>query len=158
VSHVLAYFLTWRCYGNWLHGDDRGSVDRFNNQLGAPLLPPDPARVEHTSSLLAHEPFSLSPDARAIVEQTIRRHSDIRGWTLLATNPRSTHVHTVVNCHQLVTPETAMNQFKVWCTRRLREARLARPDQKLWAEHGSTRWIDTDNSLAQAIDYVLNHQ
>jgi hypothetical protein len=28
----LAYLITFRCYGTWLHGDERGSVDRFRNQ------------------------------------------------------------------------------------------------------------------------------
>ena len=51
-----------------------------------------------------------------------------------------------------------MEQFKAWCTRRLREAGLAGAEQKVWTEHGSTRWIDSPNSLAQAIDYVLNQQ
>jgi hypothetical protein len=25
----LAYLITFRCYGTWLHGDKRGSIDRF---------------------------------------------------------------------------------------------------------------------------------
>ena len=28
MSDPLAYFITFTCYGNWLHGDERGSVDR----------------------------------------------------------------------------------------------------------------------------------
>jgi hypothetical protein len=31
----LAYFITFRAYGTWLHGDKRGSVDRHNNRYGA---------------------------------------------------------------------------------------------------------------------------
>ncbi len=28
----LAYLITFRSYGTWLHGDERGSVNRFRNQ------------------------------------------------------------------------------------------------------------------------------
>jgi len=38
----LAYLITFRAYGTWLHGDSRGSVDRFHNRYGAPLIAPNP--------------------------------------------------------------------------------------------------------------------
>ena len=38
----MDYFLTFRTYGTWLHGDERGSVDRKHNQFGEPLLLPSP--------------------------------------------------------------------------------------------------------------------
>ena len=28
----LAYFISFRTYGTWLHGDERGSIDRFHNR------------------------------------------------------------------------------------------------------------------------------
>jgi hypothetical protein len=31
----LAYLITFRCYGTWLHGDARGSVDPTHNVYGA---------------------------------------------------------------------------------------------------------------------------
>ena len=34
----LAYFITFRAYGTWLHGDERGSVDRLHNTFGSPSL------------------------------------------------------------------------------------------------------------------------
>jgi len=32
----LAVFFTFRCYGTWLHGDERG--DRNNNTYGSPRI------------------------------------------------------------------------------------------------------------------------
>jgi hypothetical protein len=29
----LAYLFTFRCHGTWLHGDERGAVDRFHNHF-----------------------------------------------------------------------------------------------------------------------------
>jgi REP element-mobilizing transposase RayT len=154
----LAYFLTWSCYGTWLHGDARGSVDADHNECFTPTIDPDPFLKHRVRSLMTDEPFTLAPDARAVVDRTIRRHCEIRKWRILAVNARSTHVHVVVDCCESIAPEPAMEQFKAWCTRKLREAGFARPDQKVWTEHGSTRWIDTERSLAEAIDYVLNRQ
>jgi len=37
----LAYLITFRCYGTWLHGDERGSVDRFHNQYQSPSAAPN---------------------------------------------------------------------------------------------------------------------
>ena len=30
----IAYFITFNCYGTWLHGEKPTSVDRFNNTPG----------------------------------------------------------------------------------------------------------------------------
>jgi len=35
----LAYFISFRAYGTWLHGDKRGSIDRFNNRYRSPYIP-----------------------------------------------------------------------------------------------------------------------
>jgi hypothetical protein len=47
-----AYFLlTFTCYGDRLHGDKRGSVDRTHNHFGSRYLEARPLRV-------AYEPIS----------------------------------------------------------------------------------------------------
>jgi hypothetical protein len=55
----LAYIITFRCYGSWLHGDERGSVDRFHNQYMAPYIPGNEARRKHNASKLKCEPVTL---------------------------------------------------------------------------------------------------
>lgn len=51
-----------------------------------------------------------------------------------------------------------MEQFKAWATRRLREAGLLGKEAPAWAEHGSTRYVWTDEDLFEAVDYVMNRQ
>ncbi len=35
----LAYLITIRCYGSWLHGDQKGSVGRYEfNAYGSPRM------------------------------------------------------------------------------------------------------------------------
>jgi len=151
MSKPLAYFLSWTCYGTWLHGDARGSADDLHNVRGTPYLAPDPARQRHEAGLMKHDPVTLSSEARRLVEETIRAHCEIRQWRLLAVNVRSNHLHFVVDCDGRIAPEDAMEQFKAWATRKLRE-------RAFWTEHGSTRWINHEAGLLAAIDYVLNRQ
>lgn len=158
VADPLAYYITWSCYGTRLHGDPRGTVDRNHNTPNTPFLAEDRTRNVHASERMSGPPYVLSNPARIVVEEVIRKHCQIREWSLLTVNVRTTHVHVVVNCHMRATPETAMEQFKAWATRRLREAGHATSEQKLRTEHGSTRWIDTSSSLAKAIDYVKHQQ
>ena len=35
----LGYLITFRCYGTWLHGDERGAIDRLHNRYKSPYLP-----------------------------------------------------------------------------------------------------------------------
>jgi hypothetical protein len=41
TDNPLAFLITFRSYGTWLHGDERGSVNRFHNQYKSALLPPE---------------------------------------------------------------------------------------------------------------------
>ncbi|MBU0637938.1 MAG: transposase [Planctomycetes bacterium] len=90
------------------------------------------------------------------MRKAISRHCDIREWTLHAANVRTNHVHVVVSCD--VHPRQALDQFKAWCTRRLREAGHFAADQPVWTAGGSRRWLWDSDSLRRAIDYVSEYQ
>jgi hypothetical protein len=106
----LAYLITFRCYGTWLHGDERGSVDRFHNRYGAPNFPPNDARQRQNSRKLKQAPVVLNPDQRESVGQAIRETCDVRRWLLRAVNVRTNHVHAIVSTD--VRPELALNALK----------------------------------------------
>ncbi len=100
----------------------------------------------------------LGNSQRAVVTKIIADHCEIRGWSLLACNVRTNHVHVVVGNCGTTAPETVMSQLKAWATRRLREAGFIAADARVWTEHGSTRWINDEESLARAVEYVMNGQ
>jgi len=79
----LAYLITFRSYGTWLHGRS-GSVDRFHNVYGTPTLPPDEARQRYNKRLLAQRPGTLDGKQRAAVELAVRETCRIRNWRLWA--------------------------------------------------------------------------
>ena len=155
----VAFHITWTTYGSWLHGDERNWVES-----GIPgIQAPDPMRHAHAASLLVEPPVDLNAEQRRIVEQTIRDHCRIRGWTLHALHVGAVHVHVVVTADR--SPEEVMNQFKAWTSRRLSDhAGLRDPVAKKagrkrwWTEHGSTKWINDSQYLQNAITYVKERQ
>src|SRR6266850_3448844 len=82
----LAHLITFRCYGTWLHGDDRGSVDTSHNHYKTPYALPNQGRHQHNLGTLKGEPVLLNADQRASVEAAIRETCTIRKWPLHALN------------------------------------------------------------------------
>ena len=152
----LAYFISFRSYGTWLHGDDRGSIDRFHNRYGAPYLPQSAIWERHNRKQRRGDPFILGAKERLSVQRAIRETCRIRNWHLQALNVRTNHVHIVVTANRK--PGLLLNAFKANATRQLREDRLWRHPFSPWADKGSKRFLWNERSVANAIDYVLNGQ
>ena len=149
----LAYLITFRCYGTWLHGDDRGSMDRKHNAYGTPRIAPNP-RFEHSDSTqLKQLPLILDARQRKVVEAAVREVCDHRKYFLCAINVRTNHAHSVVTAMQK--PETVLSAFKSYSTRALRRASLITPTCKLWARHGSTLYLWKEQDVAKAVAYVV---
>jgi REP element-mobilizing transposase RayT len=152
----LAYFISFRTRGTWLHGDKRGSVDRFHNCYGTPYIPPNPQWHRYNQQKLKFAPLSLQGSQRRAIESAINETCNIRGWPLLAFNVRTNHVHTVVSANR--DPELVLIAFKANATRHLRESRLWIHDFSPWARKGSKIRLWNEQSVARAIDYVLYGQ
>jgi REP element-mobilizing transposase RayT len=69
---------------------------------------------------------------------------------------RSNHVHLVVGAQQA--PERVMNAFKSWATRALTGAGALERGAKVWARHGSTRYLWQSDAVSEACRYVLEQQ
>jgi REP element-mobilizing transposase RayT len=150
MSDPLAFHLTWTTYGTWLSGDSRGWV-----KSGEPgICQPAPEIEAAMRSRMKQETVVLSEPLRTIVDATIREVIAYRGWLLHALNVRTNHIHVVVTANRR--PETVMEQLKAWCSRRLSE-NFGRK-QKWWTEHGSTKWINDEAYLSNAIRYVNEMQ
>ncbi len=61
----LGYHITFRCYGTWLHGDERGSVDRFHNRYGSPLISPNRPWKRYNKLALKRPPVKLTARAQS---------------------------------------------------------------------------------------------
>ena len=153
----LAYFISFRSYGTWLHGDNRGSIDRFNNRYRSPYIPPSETWRSHNQRTLRAQPLILKAPHRKAIEEAIRETCEVRNWHLQAINVRTNHVHTVVSAG-LKKPSIVLNAFKANATRQLREDGLWAHSFSPWADKGSKRSLWNERSVAKAIDYVVNGQ
>jgi len=153
----LAYLITFRSYGTWLHGDERGSIDRFHNRYKSPYIDPNPRWRRHNARALKRGPVILGAAQRKSVEQSIRANCECRRWHLHALNVRTNHAHIVVSIGS-IKPERALTAFKANATKQMRLDGCWRQDSTPWAEKGSKRYLWNEESVARAIDYVLNGQ
>ena len=156
MASPLGYLITWTTYGTWLPCDKRGWV-----ALGEPIIQSsDPDCLAVARSQMSDVPVILDTAQRNLVEATIHSHCAIRQWQLHAVNARSNHVHLVVTAP--IPPDQVMNQFKAWCSRRLSEqvglSQRSGNRKRWWTRYGSTKWINDESYLHNAIRYVLERQ
>src|SRR5262245_51114896 len=116
----LAYFITWTCYGTWLHGRAPGFVDDEHHPYGEPVLPADPVREAEMRRRLTEPPYLLDQSQRQVVLGTIQEVARQRGWVPVAVHVRTNHIHIVI--HADCSPEKVMEDLKAYGSRRLREA------------------------------------
>jgi REP element-mobilizing transposase RayT len=152
----LAYFITFRTYGTWLPGDERGSIDRTHNLYGTPCLAPDPDRKHSATLKLTHGPVVLNVEQRQAVEKAVREVCHYRKYNLMAVNARTNHVHVVVSAGHK--PEPILEAFKAYATRKLRGMGSISAATKPWVRHGSTRYLWKERHVEKAINYVLYGQ
>jgi REP element-mobilizing transposase RayT len=157
---VIAYFSTWTTYGTWLPGDDRGWFQR-----GKGWQEPNRKQAFAAALRMREDAIVLDPDQRRLVQKVIADHCAIRGWGLHSVNCRTNHVHVVVTA--LDRPiEIPREQFKSWCTRRLKEFEQVRRTagkpiivrENWWTERGWDVYIDDEDELTEVDGYVLEGQ
>ena len=156
-SFPKAYFISFRGYGTWLHGDRRLSMDRNNfNRFGQGKIPANADLEQKELSNLKNMPIAFNREMREVIQQALYEVCNFRKYHLVAVNVRTNHVHAVVNANEK--PELIMNSFKSYATRRLRELKCVSPATKIWSRHGSTRYLWTELQVSAAVDYVINGQ
>ena len=152
----VGFLITFRRYGTWLHGDERGSIDRQRRRYGTPALPPSPQREERDRRLMKQPPVKLDSRQRPVVESAIKKTCMIRGWQLWILNVRTNHVHSVVsaNCRA----EAILSALKANATRSMREAGCWTSEESPWVYRGSKRYLWTEKELFDAVAYVQYDQ
>ena len=152
MGDALAYLLTWTCYGTWLPGDARGSVDR-----GQGFAPSCELREDINRFRMECDALTLSIQERRCVQDAIREQCDHRDWWLGACNVRTNHLHCVVAAPGR-SPEIVVKHLKAWSTRALRAIDGERFAHRVWTRHASTRYLWSRDEVASAIGYVLEAQ
>jgi REP element-mobilizing transposase RayT len=133
-----------------LPGDSRGWTDRDGG-----IRAPNHRLVSRATSMMQGRPLQLSPGQRAQVEELIRRHCAIRGWSLHAVACRTQHVHVVLISPE-VSPAKVCQQLKAWSARMLHESGEA--TDRIWSRGYSGRRLYDARALAAVVQYVAECQ
>ena len=153
----LAYLITIRCYGTWLHGDDRLTVDRHGlNIYGTKRRAATPKLEALMTRNMKEEPVVLNERQRAVVKDAINEVCDYRRYDLKAINVRTNHAHAVVSAQSK--PEPIVDAFKSYSTRKLPETGSLAGNVRPWARGRSRRYLWKPQHVSRAIDYVLYGQ
>lgn len=153
----LAYLITFRTYGSWLHGDERGSVSRHKNKFRSPRLKYEPNWLKTNKARLKDASVVLDAKQRECVKSAIKETCLVRKWALLALNVRTNHAHAVVTAGR-TKPGIVLNALKANATRQMRENDYWKSERSPWADKGSTRYLWNENAVAGACAYVEYEQ
>ncbi len=153
----LAYLITLRTYGTWLHGEEKLSVDRHGfNVYKTPRRESNVKLQNLMFQNLKQKPFLFDEYARKITESTINEVCEHRKYILQALNVRSNHIHAVVSAQ--VKPKLIIEAFKSYSTRNLRKELIIDSDKKIWTRGRSRRYLWKPRHVALAVEYVLYGQ
>ncbi len=153
----LAYLLTFRTFGTWLHGDERTSVKRDGfNHYGTPRIPSNERLENWMIEEMRHPPFILNGHMRAVVEEAIHDLCKRRGFGLNAVHVRTNHAHAVVSAAKK--PERIIDGLKANATKMLREAGLVDRETRIWSRGRSRRYLWKPRHVQAAIEYTLYGQ
>jgi REP element-mobilizing transposase RayT len=148
----LAYHITWGTYGTRLHGDDRGTVSRAENQFGDPLIGATPDWEKMESHLLRFPPIILTIEQRCFVEDAFESICQRGKWQPIVVAAAGDHVHTAMSA------DVDGKDIRKWLKRWLSEGLSARwplaAGQVWWAECGSVKWVWDDRYLQRVTNYV----
>ena len=153
----LAYLITVRSYGTWLHGDERLAVDRHGLNVYGRRRRAANAQLESVMRQnMIQDPFLLNESQRDAVKEAVREVCDYRGYVLSAVNVLTNHFHAVASAQSK--PAPIANAFKSYATRKLRERGLIGKDVRPWVRGKSRRYLWKPKHVLRAIDYVLYGQ
>jgi REP element-mobilizing transposase RayT len=148
----LAYHITWGTYGTRLHGDDRGTVHRAENQFGDPILGQDADWQRMESHRLRFPARTLNLDQRLHIETTFTLICARGGWKPVEIAAAADHVHCIASAD--VDGDAIRKWLKRWMSQAMSERWRLESDQVWWAECGSVKWIWESAYLQRAIAYV----
>jgi REP element-mobilizing transposase RayT len=120
-------------------------------------LKPSPHWAEWESTNLNPSAVELNDQQRRVVENTILEHCRVRTWDVIAMAVRTNHVHCMLS-FPLATPERIMIELKSWSTRALRREGLIAANSRVWARHGSTKYLWDEASIQAAGAYIVEGQ
>lgn len=152
----MSWHITIGTHGSRLHGDDRPTVDRQNNELGTPFLYFDRTRADYERELLRGPPVVLSKTQRLYIEELFPAICDRGRWQhiISAAPPAGDHFHILLSADRTIHGTDIRKWLKRWLSQALTERFDTPACGEWWAHGGSTKAVDTNEYYANALRYI----
>src|SRR3990167_7225564 len=114
-----AYFITFRTYGTWLHGDERGSTSRKRNRFNTPMITAWAPLKNVMMTSMCETEFTLSNAYSNTVLKALIETCQYNMWKLYAAHVRKTHLHIVLSAS--LNKEKTLATLKCYATKALKK-------------------------------------
>jgi len=91
MAKMIGYMLTWRTYGTWLQGDERGYVK------DGQLLNKNETLEQVNKTNLKKQPIKFDTKQKEIVKDSIVQEAKRLRQKVIALTVSSSHIHLLVN-------------------------------------------------------------
>ena len=118
-AEPLAYFITFRTYASWLHGDERSSVDREHHIYGTPRIQPNKNLKQVMQKQQKQDTILLNRNHGDIILNAALKACNNYNWHLFSMHVRTNHVHLTIRSNR--SHHHVTTQIKAYATRFLRE-------------------------------------
>lgn len=140
--------VTWRTFGSWLQGDERGYVK------DGQVLEPNPILKTINLSNVKQDIIELTPFQRNIVEIAIIQEAKRINQKIHAITVCSNHIHLLAEV-SAETIEKAVHRYKYSATAALRKQGILQ--DKIWSKGFDKRFCFSENEIQQRIQYIQKH-
>lgn len=153
----FAYFITFRTYGTWLHGDQKYSVSRQRNQFNTPAITPWEPLCNAMRAQMNEAELILNEAQCKTVLQSVINTCQYNHWKLYAAHVRTNHIHIVLASTMI--KEKTLTKLKCYATKDLKKYHPEFIHRKhFWSRHGSTKNIWAPATLFPVLYYVIKQQ
>jgi len=139
--------VTWRTYGSWLPGDERGYV------IDGQILPGNLKTLERNQKRQKSPAVKLNKQEIQLIRQIILNEAKRIGQKIVALTVCTNHVHLTARTNTS-SIEDIVGRYKSITTRAL--WKIGRKG-RIWTKGYDKRFCFTEEELAQRIQYVNQH-
>jgi len=147
MSKIVGYMVTWRTYGSWLPGDERGYV------TDGQILQGDLQILERNQKRQKLPTVKLNKKEIQLVRQVISNEAERIGHEIVALAVCTNHVHLAARTNDKLI-EDIVARYKSVTTRAVWG--LGRKG-RIWTKGYDKRFCFSEEQLTQKIHYVNKH-
>lgn len=151
---ITEWHITWGTYGARLHGGERLTVERAQNQRGEPFVEVKQSRETWERNRLRGTPVSFNREQRRFIEKVLPAICARGGWTLIVCAAERDHVHILVAIPSEIHGKRVRELLKRWLTQELNR-RWTKPESgRWWASGGSTIAVRDASYRVNVVRYI----